>query len=158
MGVSGSSTGAVDPGLVDPLVEDGERLLAALGHPDWELSLLLCDDVFIRPLNRDWRGEDRPTDVLSFPQIEVDKPGVLPPTPSLLGDVVIDVEVAQRQAVERGHDLTTELRVLLVHGLCHLLGHTHDTPTARAAMRALERTLLERLGLDGIGLVERAEG
>src|SRR5688572_12775303 len=86
-----------------------------------ELSVVFCDDAFIQALNREYRGYDRPTDVLSFPQ---------EPTPAgteLLGDVVISVETAQRQAREQGHALGHEVAWLLCHGVLHLLGYDDET-------------------------------
>ena len=87
--------------------------------------------------------------MLSFPQDD----------PVVLGDLVISVDTAQRQADERGHDLRTELRVLLVHGLLHLLGYDHETGAEDAAeMQAAEHKLLGRLGEDGAGLICRTLG
>ncbi|MCB9690477.1 MAG: rRNA maturation RNase YbeY [Alphaproteobacteria bacterium] len=154
-----STTGEVGDVDVQALAEAAQRALDALGPIDWELSLLLCDDAFIRPLNGQWRGKDVATDVLSFPQIPTRVPGH-PPTDQglLLGDLVISVETAARQAEERGHTVGIELRVLMVHGLCHLLGHTHAADDDRARMRSWEARLLTALGLDAAGLVERADG
>lgn len=132
-----------------------ERALVALGRGEDELSVLLCDDATIQPLNRDWRGKDAPTDVLSFPQLD-EAPG---DGPEVLGDVVISVETAARQAPEIGHDLEAELDVLLVHGLCHLLGYDHEDDEEEAAeMRAEEARVLAEIGRVAAGLVARAEG
>ena len=125
----------------------GRTLLQTLGRKDAELSVVIGDDAFIAELNQQWRAKDGPTDVLSFPQDGADGP--------LLGDVVISVETAARQAADQGHDLDTELQVLLVHGLCHLLGHDHHDLEETAAMRRAERELLEALRVGGTGLVER---
>src|SRR5437868_6791543 len=94
-------------------------LMAALlesegASPQVELSLVFCDDDFIRTLNRDYRGRDRPTDVLSFPQ-----EGEC----GQLGDLVIAVPTAQRQAKAHGHPLAAEIEWLFLHGLLHLLGY-----------------------------------
>ena len=80
------------------------------------LSVLLCGDSRMRSLNREWRGTDLPTDVLSFPSGERD----------FLGDIVIDVPYAARQARRRGHTLAREVQILLAHGLLHLLGYDHE--------------------------------
>ncbi|MBW3624607.1 MAG: rRNA maturation RNase YbeY [Armatimonadetes bacterium] len=122
------------------------RLLRAERRPDTlEISLLLCDDATIRALNREYRGKDRPTDVLSFPQEE----GPAMPLgwaeeeiPHVLGDVVLSVETARRQAEEHGGALQEEAEALLAHGIFHLLGYDHETPEKRAAMRARENELL----------------
>ena len=119
-----------------------EHLLGAFDLPEGELSLVLCDDAFIHPLNRDWRGKDRPTDVLSFAQREGEEAD---PDDNVLGDVIISVETAARQADERGHALAIELRILLVHGVLHLLGYDHEVDEEAEEMEALERDLLSEL-------------
>jgi probable rRNA maturation factor len=116
----------------------------ASGCPDAELSVVLTEDAGIRALNRTWRGIDRPTDVLSFPQREGEGPAGTPGAP--LGDVVISLETAAVQAEKLGHSLEAEVRRLLVHGVLHLLGHDHvQGGRAAAAMRRQERRLLARL-------------
>ncbi len=127
---------------VGPVITDGERVLAAFGLPDCELSVLLCDDAAIHPLNRDWRGKDRPTDVLSFSQCE-HRPE--PGSSEVLGDVIISLETARSQAESRGHALEHEVRVLLVHGICHLLGYDHERDDEAEVMEARERELLVAL-------------
>ncbi len=121
-----------------------QQLLAALDLAACELSLLLTDDAEMRALNRDWRGRDRTTDVLAFaqregPGAELDR--------SLLGDVVICLPQAQRQARRRAAALWDELLVLLVHGVLHLVGHDHEGVGRRraAAMRREQRRLVDRL-------------
>jgi len=125
---------------------DIERLAAsalqALGKTDHELSIVLTDDQHIRVLNRDFREKDAPTDVLSFGQLEGEP--FVSPVP-ILGDLVISLETASRQAVERGHPLAAEVRILLVHGLMHLLGHDHLESDERAEMAAAENELLAAL-------------
>jgi probable rRNA maturation factor len=107
------------------------------------LTIALVSDARIRALNRRFRGKDRATDVLSFP---ADESGVL-------GDVVIAAGVAARQAVEAGHSLQAEFRVLALHGLLHLLGYDHEHDDGR--MARLERRLRVKGGLR-TGLIERA--
>ena len=126
----------------------GRAVLQAAGCPDHELSVVLCDDPFIRGLNAEWRERDRATDVLSFPQDGPEGP--------LLGDLVISVQTAARQAAEHGHDLDAELQVLMVHGICHLLGHDHHEREQTARMRQVEDRLLTVLGVRRDGLVGRA--
>jgi probable rRNA maturation factor len=145
----------------DGVERDAMAILEALGLGDAELSVVLCDDAFIQPLNRDWRGKDAPTDVLSFPQEDPGSlsshPGPVARGPRVLGDVVISVEAAARQAAEIGHDARTEVRVLLVHGVLHLLGHDHLEDAGAAQMRAEEVRLLTELGVpEGAALVARA--
>lgn len=140
----------VAPELESAVLADAERLLGLLGLEDAELSVLLCDDARIHALNRGWRGVDAPTDVLSFPQ------DALPGGERVLGDVVVSVDTASRQAASEGHALRAELRILLVHGLCHLLGHDHHEEAETRAMRAEEQRLLRALGEAASGLVHRA--
>jgi probable rRNA maturation factor len=87
-----------------------------------EVSVLLIDDAHITELNRNYRGKDRPTDVLSFYQAETPEE-----RGDVLGDVVISVETAARQAGERDKSLDDELDLLLTHGILHLLGYTDYT-------------------------------
>jgi probable rRNA maturation factor len=130
------------------LAADARALLAALGLRRTEWSVVLADDAFVRPLNREWRGKDAPTDVLSFPQEETLEPGRFATPPPCIGDVVISVQTARRQADALGHSLTTELRVLLVHGLLHLVGFDHETGEDDARIMAAEEVRL--LGLLGV--------
>ena len=143
---------ALPEGAAEALVADAERLLLALDRGGQELSLVLCDDAFIQPLNRDWRGKDSATDVLSFPQGEGEAAGE-----PALGDLVISVETAARAATELGHSLSEELKVLLVHGVLHLIGHDHEQGGEQAErMRAEESRLLPLIG-GAAGLIARAE-
>jgi probable rRNA maturation factor len=116
-----------------------------LGCPEAEVGCLLVTDARIRALNRRYRGEDRATDVLAFPQGEGEGPAG---HPAVLGDVVISVETAARQAARAGHSLTSEAALLLIHGILHLLGHDHATAAARRRMWALQRRLLREAAAD----------
>lgn len=112
-----------------------------------ECSVILCDDDFIQELNKTTRGMNKPTDVLSFPQYEPKELKKALSTPSLqaipLGDIVISVQTAIRQAKEHGVSLDDELRRLLVHGLLHLLGYDHERSNYQARlMRQKERALM----------------
>jgi probable rRNA maturation factor len=122
------------------LRDAARRQLASLGV-NREVSVSLVSDRRMRALNRQWRGKDRPTDVLSFPQHGAS-----------LGDVVISLDTARRQAVEGGWSLAAELRRLLAHGLLHCLGHDHDDARAARRMAAAERRLLGRQGMVGDAL------
>jgi rRNA maturation RNase YbeY len=105
------------------------------------------DDAAIRKLNKKWRNKDKATDVLSFPLLSVQELKLAPSHPGalVLGDIVISVPTAKRQAAERGHRLSVELEILLVHGLLHLLGYDHEhSPREAARMRRLEVKLLGR--------------
>jgi probable rRNA maturation factor len=112
-----------------------ERMLRHLGQEEHELSILLTDDTFIQTLNETHRGKDRPTDVLAFPQNE----GEGTPTPmdhGLLGDVVISLDTAERQARGRKHTLLDEVSFLLAHGILHLVGYDHQTDAEESRMNA----------------------
>ena len=100
-----------------------ERLLSLLDLSGSELSLVLCDDSFIRELNRDYRGIDKATDVLAFP---MGSDEVHDMAPVMLGDVVISVESAARTARRRGRSLVDEATSLLIHGVLHLIGYRHE--------------------------------
>ncbi|KAJ8476683.1 hypothetical protein OPV22_020410 [Ensete ventricosum] len=116
-----------------------------------ELSVLLCDDGFIQKLNKYWRDVDQATDVLSMSQHipELGLPILL------LGDIVISVETASRQAQERGYTPLDEIRVLMVHGLLHLLGFDHEiSHEAEAEMEKEEELILRKLGWNGKGLIK----
>lgn len=111
---------------------DAHALLKTLALEHCELSLLLVSDSEIRRLNRDFRGKDQATDVLSFPQLEPARElhrsrAVKSGAPPLaLGDVVISIDTARRQARELGENICGRVRTLLIHGLLHLLGYDHE--------------------------------
>ena len=130
-----------DEALVDQVTSWGEALLTATDASERTLSIVLTDDPSIHKLNAQWRDVDSPTDVLSFPMDESDSP-CIPGMPSPLGDVVISLETAARQAPEHAYTLEDELRFLLVHGVCHLQGHDHGEPDEAAEMRTEEARLL----------------
>jgi len=113
------------------------RMLGALGSDERELSILLVDDRRMQALNREHRKKDRPTDVLSFPLIDADAPAS-----PLLGDVVISLETALRQARSRKRALLPEVRFLLAHGLLHLIGHDHGTKSQKRRMDRETRRLV----------------
>jgi probable rRNA maturation factor len=122
-----------------------------------EVSVAIASDALVRRLNRDFRGIDETTDVLSFPaQNDPHSPDRgLPPQHRLLGDIVIAAGVARRQAREAGHSVEAEVRLLCLHGLLHLLGYDHETD--QGTMARLERRLRRKGGL-ATGLLERVEG
>ena len=104
-----------------------EQMLAALRLPKAELSVLLCDDDTIHTLNRDYRHKDKPTD-------EGEGGGL---NPDLLGDVVISLDTARRQAIAGGRTIASEVTILLAHGLLHLLGYDHQTDDEERRMNAM---------------------
>jgi probable rRNA maturation factor len=138
----------------------------------YELAVYLTTDAEIRALNRDYRGIDAPTDVLSFGYVDValtpspsptlwERGACVPPRPPAgegdtggegnpdlppLGDIAISVETARRQAPLNGHDLLTELLMLALHGTLHLMGYNDSTDAARAAMNGRAVSVLRTLG------------
>jgi rRNA maturation RNase YbeY len=113
-------------------------LLSKAGAKRASLSILLCGDARMRTLNRTWRRKNRSTDVLSFPSLE--ESSSPSSSSSFLGDLVIDVPYAARQARRRGHAVSREIQILLAHGLLHLLGYDHETDDG--TMFRLQRRLL----------------
>jgi probable rRNA maturation factor len=115
-----------------------EALLRELGHEESELSISLVGDEEMVELNQRFRHEGKPTDVLSFSLLEGEHAEF---HGELLGEVVIDVEVAALQARALGHGLDTEMTRLLIHGTLHLLGHDHQREEEARAMEAAEESL-----------------
>ena len=132
---------------LEPLVRRAVAAALVEAGPDLEgereLSVLLCEDAAIRRLNAQWRGQDKPTNVLSFPAAGSSLPGA----PLLLGDIAVAWETTRREADQEGKTLEAHLAHLLVHGVLHLLGHDHATDPQAEAMEGLERRILERLGI-----------
>jgi len=124
------------------LVGRARTALSELGLARSELSIALVDDDEIARLNGEWRARPTPTDVLSFSLVEGD---FAEHRAGLLGDVVISVETAARQAAARHRGLDDELARLLVHGLLHLVGHDHEADEEARAMEAEERRLRRAL-------------
>lgn len=110
-----------------------------------ELSLVFTDDAHVRRLNAEWRGKDRPTNVLSFPAFAM-RPdaAALPP---MLGDIVLAYETVAGEAELEGKPFDHHVSHLIVHGLLHLLGYDHGTEAEAEAMEALERRVLARLAI-----------
>ena len=126
-----------------------EKVLHKLGRPDAEVSLSFLSDRRIQSLNRIYRGKDQPTDVLAF-SLAHSKPVRVkkkmdPSPPLFLGDVVLSVPTAQRQARERGHSLRREMARLIIHGLLHLLGYDHVKAIDARRMRRKEWAMLRHL-------------
>jgi probable rRNA maturation factor len=115
-------------------------MLDALDLSTAELSIALTDDGEIHELNRVFRRRDRPTDVLAFAMREAPSSGDGPER-EILGDVVISVPTARRQASRRGRTLEHEVRVLLAHGLLHLVGYDHETAKQARVMGAKTRAM-----------------
>jgi probable rRNA maturation factor len=127
---------------------------AALEHEsqasESELTIVLTDDARLHQLNREYLGVDAPTDVLSFPASETD-----PETGAqYLGDILISIPRAQAQADAAGHPLESEVQLLVVHGVLHLLGHDHAEAEEKTHMWRAQSEILEQLGLGNIQIRE----
>lgn len=121
--------------------------------PAVEVGVTFTNDVGIRTINRQYREVDSATDVLSFPQFSREEagsvgPGGIPENPIMLGDIIVSLPTALRQAQEYGHSRERELGYLLVHGFLHLVGHDHEDEAERKAMRDLEERILGEVGLE----------
>lgn len=118
------------------------KIFAVLGFETQEISITFASDKFMRKLNRQYRGIDQPTDVLAFAMGEGEWAEI---QPQIMGDVVISVDTASRQAQEMGHDLNQELSILLVHGILHLSGYDHMQKEDAQKMKAMEKAILKAI-------------
>jgi len=124
------------------------RVLAAENVAQAEVSVVITGDVMVRDLNRRYCGEDAPTDVLSFALREGTEDFVLPPGEAVrLGEVVISLPAARRQAKQAGHSLEREVALLIIHGLLHLMGYDHAVEADRRRMESRQDALLASLGV-----------
>lgn len=141
----------VDDRLLEIASRAATAALEELGATGAELSLVLGTDADLCELNRQWRGVDATTDVLSFPMEEAEEGEPRwdedEEEPWLIGDVIVSLTRAQAQAEEYGHSVERELAFLVVHGTLHLLGFDHETDEERQEMRGREEAVLQRLGL-----------
>lgn len=130
----------------------------AEGITEGDVSLTFTDDEEIHQLNRDYRGIDRPTDVLSFAMqedgteeldifFEVESEDELDPISGMLGDIIISVETAEVQSKEYGHSLEREIGFLFVHGFLHLIGYDHQDDATEAEMTSKQEAILQQAGL-----------
>ncbi len=133
------------PGFEEICRQAADAALAAgdLEADAAELSLVLGDDHLLRQLNRDWRGIDKPTNVLSFPSGDTPPPGA----PLLLGDVILAFETMKGEAAAQDKTLGDHLSHLVIHGVLHLLGFDHEEAAEAEAMEALETRILSGLGI-----------
>ena len=116
-----------------------------IGHRNAELSVLLCDDPTIASLNGQWRGKEKPTNVLSFPAPPLQ--AAAPDEKMPLGDIAIAYETLVREAEENGTTVSDHLSHLVVHGFLHLLGYDHHMDDEAERMERLERDILARIGV-----------
>lgn len=148
--------------ISEPLIALLENLLQKAGElegvDDGEIDLTFVDNERIHELNRDFRGIDRPTDVLSFAMneagddeleiiYELEEGEEAEDIPNVLGDIIISVTKAREQALEYGHSLERELGFLFVHGFLHLLGYDHQDEASEAEMMSKQENVLAQVGL-----------
>jgi len=126
------------------------RVAPELANPRLAVSVLFADDAAVHALNAEWRGKDKPTNVLSFPMLERADLLALPEhgPPELLGDIVLALETCTREAADKQLSLEQHATHLIIHGLLHLAGHDHETsPEDARAMELLEIKALALLGI-----------
>ena len=125
-----------------------EKVGELYGVENGEVSVTLTNNEYIHTLNKQYRGIDRPTDVLSFALNESEEPDVEDgPDVNVLGDLVISVERAKEQAADYGHSVKREIAFLTVHGMLHLLGYDHMEEEDRIEMEAEQMFVMEKLGI-----------
>ncbi len=112
-----------------------------------ELAVMLTDDPGIRTLNNNWRGIDKPTNVLSFPALQPEGARKPSDAPRLLGDIAIAYETTRREADEEGKPFEHHLSHLAIHGFLHLIGYDHENDADAEEMESLETEILEQLGI-----------
>ena len=129
--------------------------LAACGKTDAAVTIVITDNDAVQALNRQFRGVDAPTDVLSFPA-ETGDDFFAPQDTPYLGDIIIAAPVARRQAAAMGHTPADEMMLLTVHGVLHLLGYDHHTPAEKAEMWQKQAEILAACGLSHVKPTEGA--
>lgn len=134
--------------IVEEVITTAAHLEGITG--DYEVSVLITDNLFIHELNLRYRGQDKPTDVLSFALNETseEEPDFLEEETNILGDIVISLEQAALQSKEYGHTLERELGYLVAHGMLHLLGYDHKDEEERKVMRNKEEKIMTELKLE----------
>ncbi|AWM88792.1 rRNA maturation RNase YbeY [Microvirga sp. 17 mud 1-3] len=140
---AGSWDGLPDAEALAQRAAEAAAAVADGAEEDLEVSVMLTDDESIRTLNRQWRGKDKPTNVLSFPAPE--QPGL--EGPRHLGDIALAYETLVREAEEESKPLADHFAHLVVHGVLHLLGYDHETDEEADVMEALEVKALAGLGI-----------
>ena len=136
-----------DPDHPEPSIQRFLRVAQRSVGIQGEVNVRIASNDEMRRLNREFRGKDKPTDVLSFPAYQNGKA-------TLAGDIAISADIARANAGELGHSFEEEMKILLLHGLLHLAGHDHESDNGE--MRELEQSLRAKLKLPS-GLIERSK-
>ncbi|KAF9960134.1 hypothetical protein BGZ72_007821 [Mortierella alpina] len=126
-----------------------QLMLTAAGYKDWDIGVQFTGNRKLRQLNAEYRGKDKPTDILSFPFTEVEKPGKLPAPRSEddknLGDIYISIPYVSDWCILNKVDIQDRLPVLYAHGICHLLGYDHEDRKDYRRMKSKEELILKRM-------------
>ncbi|MER0238806.1 rRNA maturation RNase YbeY [Fulvimarina sp. MAC8] len=130
--------------LICETLDCAAQALGFSGGLETEVSITLSDDDAVREINREWRGQDKPTNVLSFPMVDLE-PGERPGP--LLGDLILAFETCEREAASEAKPFVNHARHLLVHGFLHCLGYDHIEDDEAEEMEALETSILAGLGI-----------
>ena len=134
--------------IIDNVTTAAETVGKLYGVENGEGSATRTNNDYVQQLNKQYRGIDRPTDVLSFALNESEEPEIEDgPDVNVLGDLIISVERAQEQAADYGHSVRREVAFLTVHGMLHLLGYDHMEEADRLEMEAEQRFVMEKLGI-----------
>ncbi len=133
------------PRIYETLMKRVVRKIVHEMYPEhrFEVNITICDDAYIHQLNKEHRGIDRPTDVLSFPFFDFDSPDRY----VLLGDIIISRDTAYRQAEEYGHSAKREFCFLAAHSALHLLGYDHENDDEREKMESKQKEILDDMGI-----------
>ena len=137
----------IEENLREEILRAADVVGEVYGAENCELSITLTDDEHIHALNKNFRGVDRATDVLSFAFRESDEPEIVDAVFEILGEIIISLERAKFQAKEYGHSFLREVIFLEVHGLLHLLGYDHMELEERLEMEAEQKFIMEKLGI-----------
>jgi len=137
---------AADEAVIHRAIETAaETVNAGLGEA--ELAVMLTDDAGIRTLNSNWRGVDKPTNVLSFPALQPTGPSGADDAPRMLGDIAIAYETTRKEADDEQKPFDHHLSHLAVHGFLHLIGYDHENDDDAEVMETLEQEILAQLGI-----------
>ena len=142
----GWATEADAEAIVHRAIETAAAMVEA-DTGDAELAVMLTDDAGIRTLNKNWRGQDKPTNVLSFPALPPPAGREPDDAPRMLGDIAIAYETVRREADDEGKPFGHHLSHLAIHGFLHLVGYDHEKDDQAEDMETLEREILARIGI-----------
>lgn len=137
----------VDEKIIDEIKKAVEIIGELYDLKNFSVSITLTNDEIIHELNKNYRGIDRPTDVLSFAFRESDEPEIFDSEIEILGDIIISIERAKIQSEEYGHSFLREIIFLTVHGMLHLLGYDHIEESERLEMETEQKFIMEKLGI-----------